>query len=66
MSNKAKSLKYATDLETYRNFICKYCEKDFFHRHDLYFHFINQHTVGGVINHTNVETVKEDLDNSKI
>ena len=61
MSNKASCIKceycdnvlenkeeYVKHLETYKHFICKYCEKDFFKADDLYFHFINQHTEEGL------------------
>ena len=46
MPNKVRSIKYRYDSENYRNFLCKYCEKDFFNRHDAYSHFSHEHCRG--------------------
>ena len=38
-----KMEEYVTHLESYKHFICSYCEKDFFTANELYFHFLNKH-----------------------
>ena len=66
-----RSIKYRYDSENYRNFLCEYCEKDFFNRNDRYYHFIDQHTIGGVLKPYQRENCKKrfkrfrDLDKHK-
>ena len=37
---------YTKHLESYKHYICKFCDKDYFLADELYHHFIKEHSVG--------------------